>query len=271
MNFHVLTVFPEMIESGASFGVVGQARKDGLIRVSALSPRAFTQNVHQTVDDRPFGGGDGMVMLAEPLALALESVFKTVRPDSRKRVIHLSPRGKVFTDQKARELADNLDDIILVASRYGGVDQRFLNEFVDEEISVGDYVLSGGELPALLIIDAVSRLLPGVLGNELSAAQESFAEGLLEHPQFTRPRTWRGQNVPEDLLSGHHAQIEKWKKALSILVTADRRPELLRSLSPSDRDLARRVWENMSESEREVCGLTPNAGQKLLEEPGERK
>jgi len=265
MNFHVLTVFPEMIESGASFGVVGQACKQGLIRVSALSPRLFAQNVHQTVDDRPFGGGDGMVMLAETMALALESILKGIPPESRKRVIHLSPRGTVFADQKARELASSYDDIILVASRYGGVDQRFINQYVDEEISVGDYVLTGGELPALLIIDAVSRLIPGVLGNELSSAEESFAQGLLEHPQFTRPRQWRGKEVPEILLSGHHAQINEWKKALSILVTADRRPELIRELSPSDRKLAERVWKAMSESEREVCGLSPQAGERLLE------
>lgn len=265
MNFHVLTVFPEMIESGASFGVVGQACKQGLIRVSALSPRVFTKNVHQTVDDRPFGGGDGMVMLAEPMALALESLLKGISPQSRKRVIHLSPRGKVFSDQMARELASSFDDIILVASRYGGVDQRFINQYVDEEISVGDYVLTGGELPALLIIDAVSRLLPGVLGNELSPAEESFAQGLLEHPQFTRPRNWRGKEIPNILLSGHHAQINEWKKALSILVTADRRPELIRSLPPSDRKLARRIWDSMSETEREVCGLSQLAGDRLLE------
>ncbi len=263
MNFHVLTVFPEMIESGTSFGVVGQARKDGLIRVSALSPRVFTHNVHQTVDDRPFGGGDGMVMLAEPLAQALESVVGGLDPQARKRVIHLSPRGTTFTDRKARELATQYDDLILVASRYGGVDQRFINEFVDEEISVGDYVLSGGELPALVLIDAVSRLLPGVLGNERSPDEESFVDGLLEHPQFTRPRTWRGKDVPEALLSGHHAQIEKWKKALSVLVTIDRRPDLARHLSDADRALALKVWESMSAAEREVCGLSPFVGEKL--------
>lgn len=255
MNFHVLTVFPEMIESGTSYGVVGQARKDGLIHVEALSPRSFTSNVHQTVDDRPFGGGDGMIMLAEPMSQAIETVLSRTKPE-RRRVIHLSPRGEVFSDEKARELATNYQDLILIASRYGGIDQRFLNEFVDEEISVGDYVVSGGELPALLLIDAVSRLLPGVLGNEASSVQESFAEGLLEHPQFTRPREWRGKEVPEVLLSGNHKEIGLWKKALSLLVTAERRPELLGSLTKEDQKLMRQAWEKMSERDREVLGLS---------------
>ena len=254
MNFHVLTVFPEMIESASSFGVVGQAIKSGRLSVQALTPRKFTNNVHQTIDDRPFGGGDGMVMLAEPLGLALDEAKK--KAGGRRLVIHLSPRGEPLTDRLARELA-GYQDLILVASRYGGVDQRFLNENVDREISIGDYVLSGGELAALVVIDAVARLIPGVLGNEASSEVESFAGplGLLEAPQFTRPREWHDQEVPAALLSGHHAEIEKWKYALAILVTATRRPDLLKAVSAKDRRVAIKIWESMSAKERTSCGL----------------
>jgi tRNA (guanine37-N1)-methyltransferase len=177
MHFHIVSIFPEMAELASRFGVVGQAVKEGIVTIEALSPRVFTSNVHQTVDDRPFGGGDGMVMLAEPLAQAVEKIRSSLNPQARSLVIHLSPRGRVFSDELARELS-GYTDIVLIASRYGGVDQRFLNRCVDFEVSVGDYVLSGGELPALVLVDAVTRLLPGVLGNEESAEAESFAEGV---------------------------------------------------------------------------------------------
>jgi tRNA (guanine37-N1)-methyltransferase len=258
MRFHVITLFPDLIESAASFGVVGQALKEGVISVSSLSPRAFTSNVHQTVDDRPFGGGDGMIMMAEPAAQAMESVLSRAgREEGRRKVIHFSPRGTKFDDAKARELA-GFDELVLVASRYGGIDERFLSTHVDEEISVGDYVLSGGELPALIVIDAVSRLLPGVLGNEDSAEQESFGGdlGLLEHPQFTRPREWRGLGVPQALLSGDHARIVEWKSALSVLVTAERRPDLLVRVSPIAAKKALKTLEELNRnSELSLCGI----------------
>jgi tRNA (guanine37-N1)-methyltransferase len=255
MKFHVVTLFPEMIEQAARFGVVGQAIKDSRIVLSTVSPRAFTTNIHQTIDDRPFGGGDGMIMMAEPLALTLESLKSKL--SGQARVIHLSPRGTLLTDQKARDLA-KLDEIVLIASRYGGADQRFINEFVDEELSIGDYVISGGELAGLVVIDAVSRHLPGVLGNEASPDDESFANGQgLEHPQYTRPREWRGHELPAALLSGHHAQIEEWKVLLSFLVTAERRPELLASLKLTEKQAikAQALFAQMSEAERALCGF----------------
>ena len=254
MNFHCITLFPDMIEQATSYGVVGQARKSGTVRVSAITPREFTTNVHQTVDDRPFGGGDGMIMLAEPLTLAIEKVRSGI--EGKPRVIHLSPRGRPLTDRLARELAGE-KDIVLIASRYGGVDQRFLNECVDEEISVGDYVLSGGELPALCLIDAVSRHLPGVLGNESSADAESFAHGAaLEHPQFTRPREWRGAKVPEGLLSGNHAKIEAWKRSLSLFVSLERRPDLVKPLDKKQWKEASEVLASLSEEDISACGLS---------------
>jgi tRNA (guanine37-N1)-methyltransferase len=264
LGFHFITVFPEMIEQAMSYGVVSQAMKSGLLTLSAVSPRIFTSNVHQTIDDRPFGGGDGMIMLAEPLSLALEHVKSKIAGERRKRVIHLSPRGRRFSDELARDLATSYDDLILIASRYGGVDQRFLNEHVDEEISIGDYVLSGGELAGLVLIDTVARLVPGVLGNDQSANTESFGPELkgLEFPQFTRPREWQGISVPEALMSGDHARISKWKKTLSILVTAQLRPELLGSLPKKELELALKELKAATVPELQLCGLCEFEGEK---------
>jgi tRNA (guanine37-N1)-methyltransferase len=255
MKFHVVTLFPEMIEHAARFGVVGQAIKEDRVQLSTISPREFTSNVHQTIDDRPFGGGDGMIMMAEPLALTLESLTPQLGPQAR--VIHLSPRGPLLSDAKARDLTA-FSDIVLISSRYGGADQRFLNEFVDEELSIGDFIISGGELASLVVIDAVSRLLPGVLGNEASPEDESFAQGRgLEHPQYTRPREWRGLEIPAALLSGHHSQIKDWKELVSLLVTAERRPDLLTSLALTEKILikALKLYGQMSTGERSSSGL----------------
>lgn len=211
-------------------GVVGQAIARGDIGFTVVSPREFTSNVHHTVDDRPFGGGDGMIMMAEPLEQAVGKIRATLAaPAASMRVIHVSPRGARLTDAKARELA-HFDDLILISSRYGGADQRFLNT-VDEEISIGDYILTGGELACLVIIDAVGRLQKGVLGNEASSSNETFAgsNGLLEHPQFTRPREWSGSTVPAAYLSGDHGKIKDIQNALSFCLTALRRPDLLPS------------------------------------------
>lgn len=255
--FHVISVFPEMIDQALKFGVVSQALKTGLLELKTVSPRGFTSNVHQTIDDRPFGGGDGMVMMPEPMSQAFHAVREAIGPGRTVRTIHLSPRGQPLDDQRVRALAKEYSDLILIASRYAGLDQRFVNEFVDEEISLGDYVVSGGELPALVLIDAVSRCVPGVLGNEASPHDESFAPGLkgLEFPQFTRPRDWHGAQVPEALLSGDHAKVAAWKVAVSILVTALHRPELLQVFSAKDLASARNVLDKMSAADVSVCGL----------------
>ena len=274
MHFHVVTLFPEMIEQSLSVGIVGQAIRDKRVKLTTLTPREFTSDVHHSVDDRPFGGGDGMIMLAETLRASVEALRQRGAGPNAK-VIHLSPRGVPLDDTLVRRLARELaqeasesgGNLILIASRYGGVDQRFLNEFVDLEISVGDYILSGGELPALVLMDALSRHSKGVVGNESSIESESFADGLLEHPQFTRPREWAEIPVPEALLSGHHEKIERWKAELSLLVTLARRPDLLEGarfesvrvlgepLSRRFLEGARTTYEKMSEQERKICGL----------------
>lgn len=264
LHFHVLTVFPEMIKESLGYGVVSQSIKSGLLAVAARSPREFTKDVHQTIDDRPFGGGDGMIMLAEPLSQLLHSVRESIPGAARVRVIHMSPRGKPFSDAEARRLANDYDHLVIVASRYGGVDQRFLNDEVDEEISIGDYVLSGGEIPALAVVDAVSRCVPGVLGNEQSANLESFAPGLglLEGPQFTRPRQWHGADVPAVLCSGNHAEIKKWQEALALLTTVERRPDLLGDVNQKSRQTALKVLDALSDEQLKVCGVS--AGREIL-------
>lgn len=263
MHFHVISLFPEMIEAAASAGVVGQAIARGKLGLTSISPRDFTSNTHHTVDDRPFGGGDGMIMLAETLTSALAHVKDDL--EGRVRTIHVSPRGTPFSDAKARELA-GYDHLILISSRYGGADQRFLNAHVDEEISLGDFILTGGELATLVMIDAIGRLQSGVLGNQASSENESFAGdfGLLEHPQFTRPREWSGQAVPKDLMSGDHARIKKFQEDLMILVTAERRPDLLSKLAARAKEKEIRKWIDRSlktlerleaEGEAALCGL----------------
>ncbi len=269
MNFHVVTLFPEILDSAArGFGIVGQAISKGQIGFFCVSPRSFTTNVHHTIDDRPFGGGDGMIMMAEPLARSLAHIRELIaaRPDqaasNATRVIHVSPRGQRLDDTKARELAQ-LKDLILISSRYGGADQRFINSHVDEEISIGDYILTGGELAALVIIDAVGRLQVGVLGNDSSASNESFAgtNGLLEHPQFTRPREWSGQQVPAGYMSGDHAKIAAFQEALSVWLSALRRPDLLPAAVESGSLSLKKIaaftksLEVISQEDLELCGL----------------
>lgn len=265
LKFHVITLFPDMVSSAARVGLVGQAIEQGRLGLHAISPREFTEDVHQSVDDRPFGGGDGMVMLGEPLARALLKVEGSITEGRRKRVIHLSPRGPKLTDAKAREIAERYDDVVLISSRYGGLDQRFINKHVDEEISIGDYILTGGELAALVVIDAVGRLVPGVLGNQTSPERESFAQGGdLEHPQFTRPREWAGQAVPAAYLSGDHAKIGLFQRALSVLVTLQMRPEIYHIEIPKiptpELDAravreAERILRDLTEDEFQTLGL----------------
>lgn len=252
MRFQVLSLFPEMIAQGCSYGVVGQAIKDGKIAVETINPRDYTSDVHRSVDDRPFGGGDGMVMLPEPLDAATKAATERAGPGARK--IYLSARGKPFTDRVSRDLSE-AKEVILLCGRYGGVDQRFLEVEGFEETTIGDYVLSGGELAALVLIDATSRHRPGVLGNSVSSFDESFSEGLLEHPQFTRPREWKGFEVPEVLLSGNHAKIREWRKHLAVLLTAQTRPELLSGLPAAEIDAALTAIPILSERELRASGL----------------
>jgi tRNA (guanine37-N1)-methyltransferase len=220
LKIQVLTLFPEMIEGAVQYGLLGQALQKKLLSLETVNPRDFTSDRHRSVDDRPFGGGDGMVMLPEVLEKTLQSVAS-----AQAHVVYLSPQGRSFHSEKARELSQK-ENLILICGRYGGIDQRIINQYVDEEISIGDYVLSGGEVAALAVTEAVSRFIPGVLGHEDSAEKDSFADGLLEHPAFTKPREYHAEEVPAVLLSGNHAVIEDWKRKVSLLVTFKKRPDL---------------------------------------------
>ncbi|MFP5519617.1 MAG: tRNA (guanosine(37)-N1)-methyltransferase TrmD [Bdellovibrionia bacterium] len=222
MKIKVITLFPEMINQSLQYGVLGGGIEKGLLEVSCLNPREFSLDKHRSVDDRPFGGGDGMVMSMPPLVGAIESAQKELPAAIS---IYLSPQGRKLDHTKVLELAKE-KELILICGRYGGVDQRFINQHVDEELSIGDYVLSGGELGALVLIDSVSRQIPGVLGHADSAERDSFSDGLLECPSFTRPHQHEAGEVPAVLLSGNHAEIEKWRFKVSCLVTLQKRPDL---------------------------------------------
>lgn len=224
MNFHVLTLFPDMIRNGFQTSITGRAAEKGLLSLETVNIRDFSVNKHNRVDDYPYGGGAGMVMQAEPVCLAYESVAE--RLPGKHRVLYMSPQGKVFDQEMAKELAKE-EDLIFLCGHYEGIDERVLEEIVTDEVSIGDYVLTGGELPALVIMDAVSRLLEGVLHNEESAQFDSFHDNLLEYPQYSRPEEWRGKKVPPILLSGHHANVERWRREQSLLRTKARRPDLL--------------------------------------------
>lgn len=229
----VVSIFPEMIRSSLADGVVGRAVSNSLINLSFYDPRDFTTDVHRTVDDRPYGGGPGMVMLIEPLVRAVEKAQEEAPTDSLLRVL-LSPQGDHFTQDVANEFKTT-DSLLLIAGRYEGVDDRFTANYVDLELSIGDYVLSGGELAAMVVLDAVGRLVEGTVGNPESVKYESLADGLLDYPQFTRPQNFRGHEVPHVLLSGDHAAIDEWRKKEALQKTWERRPDLLlkRRWSPS--------------------------------------
>lgn len=237
MRFDVITLFPEMMEALA-VGVIGRARDKELINLQLWNPRDYTQDVHKTVDDRPYGGGPGMVMKIAPLDAAIEDARKA-NPSAK--VIYLSPQGEPLTQEMATNLSQN-DGLILLCGRYEGVDERLLQKQVDQEISIGDYVLSGGELPAMVLIDTVSRLLPGVLGHADSAEQDSFVNGLLDCPHYTRPEVLEGKQVPEVLLSGNHAAIEQWRLQQALVRTRERRPDLFdnRELTELEQNLIER-------------------------------
>jgi tRNA (guanine37-N1)-methyltransferase len=228
MRFDVITLFAPMFEALTEHGITRRAFEAGLWRLATWNPRDFTHDNHRTVDDRPFGGGPGMVMLAEPLAAAVDAAraAQSAAGIAATRVIALSAGGVPLTDARVRALAAGGEGLVLVCGRYEGIDQRFLDAYVDEEVSVGDFVLSGGEIAAMALIDAVVRQLPGAL-KEASAADESFAHGLLDAPHYSRPEVWRGRAVPAVLLSGHHAQIAQWRRAQSLARTARLRPQLI--------------------------------------------
>ena len=244
MNFHVMTLFPEMIEAATGESIIGRARENGSIRVHPVNIRDYAFNKHSRVDDYPYGGGAGMLMQAEPVYRCYEAIAEEIGCE-KPPVIYLSPQGKTLTQAKVEELAGR-EDLILLCGHYEGIDQRVLDEIVTEEISVGDYVLTGGELPALILIDAVSRMIPGVLHNDGSTEAESFNDGLLEYPQYTRPEEWHGRTVPEVLLSGHHANVEKWRCEQQLITTARKRPDLLegRNLSEAEQEAIDQALQN---------------------------
>ena len=275
MNFHVLTLFPEMIEQGVNTSITGRAINNGLLSINAVNIRDYAFNKHNSVDDYPYGGGAGMLMQAEPVYLAYEAVKEQIDErnqenikseevtstepadcsevcnsdlqdeNSKKRplrVVYLSPQGDVFNQKMAEDFAKE-DKLVLLCGHYEGIDERVLEEIVTDYVSAGDYVLTGGELPAMMIVDAVSRLIPGVLHNDVSAEFESFQDNLLEYPQYSRPEIWHDKQVPAILLSGHHANIEKWRREQSVIRTAKNRPDLIEKakLTKEEQKLAEEI------------------------------
>ncbi|MCP1101603.1 tRNA (guanine37-N1)-methyltransferase [Aequitasia blattaphilus] len=233
MNFKVLTLFPDMILNTLKTSITGRAMESGCLNVSAYDIRDYAFNKHKSVDDYPYGGGAGMLMQAEPIFQAYQDITKESK--EKPRCIYLTPQGQTFTQKMAEEFAQE-EELVLLCGHYEGIDERVLEEVVTDYVSIGDYVLTGGELPAMILIDAVSRLIPGVLHNDASAEFESFQENLLEYPHYSRPEEWRGKKVPEVLLSGHHLRIEEWRREQSILRTALRRPDLLEKADLSEKE-----------------------------------
>lgn len=227
MKYHVLTLFPEMINNGLNTSIIGRAIEKGIIELNTVNIRDFSENKHKKVDDYPYGGGAGMVMQATPVYNAYESVAKGLDSKKKPRVIFLTPQGKVFNQEIAKELAEE-EELIFLCGHYEGIDERVLEMIVTDNLSIGDFVLTGGELPAMVVIDAVSRLIPGVLNNDVSAEVESFHDNLLEYPQYTRPEVFMDRRVPDVLLSGHHGKIDTWRREQSIKRTLERRPDLLK-------------------------------------------
>lgn len=256
MNFHILTLFPEMVMNGLNTSITGRAIANNLLSIEAINIRDYAFNKHHSVDDYPYGGGAGMLMQAEPVYQAYQAVVDKIEQrkeacgkqvnveESQKsveetneteacqnqetkklRVVYLSPQGATFSQKMAEELAQE-EDLVLLCGHYEGIDERVLEEIVTDYVSIGDYVLTGGELPAMVMVDAISRLVPGVLHNDVSAEFESFQDNLLEYPQYSRPEEWHGKKVPSVLMSGHHANIEKWRREQSLLRTMERRPDL---------------------------------------------
>ena len=231
LRFDIITIFPEFFSEVIDCGILRRARNAGLVDVKAHDLRQWTTDKHHVVDDRPFGGGDGMILKPEPIFAGVEALTGASRKEdlpANTRVVLLSAQGRVFSQPLAQDLSKNATHVVLLCGRYEGVDERVADALVTDEISIGDYVLSGGEPAAVVVVDAVVRLLPGALGSETSALYESFSASLLDHPQYTRPPEFRGMKVPEILLSGHHAEIERWRKEAAIAKTRRNRPDLLK-------------------------------------------
>jgi len=249
LQFDVITLFPPMFEAVSKYGVTARALENGIYSLTLWNPREFTTDNYKTVDDRPYGGGPGMVMLAEPLQQAIDAAIARQRQAgvARPKVIHLSPQGRPLTHAAVMQLAKE-QGLILLASRYEGVDERLLERAVDEEYSIGDYVLSGGELPAMVLMDAVVRQLPGTLGAADSAAEDSFVDGLLDCPHYTRPEVYEGVPVPDVLMSGHHKEIKRWRLKQSLGRTRDKRPDLL-AARPLTKEESRLLAEYVQEQD----------------------
>ncbi|NLG02670.1 MAG: tRNA (guanosine(37)-N1)-methyltransferase TrmD [Clostridia bacterium] len=250
MKFYIMTLFPEMVMSGLNTSIIGRAMEKGLLEIDVLNIRDYANNKHGKVDDYPYGGGAGMLMQAEPVYLTYLEILRRMKVsdgldeskntmvddnslnqtnidyEKKPRLVYLTPQGTVFSQSAAEDFSKE-ESLILLCGHYEGIDERVLEEIVTDYVSIGDYVLTGGELPAMVMVDAISRLIPGVLNNETSSEFESFQDGLLEYPQYSRPEEWRGKKVPMVLLSGHHANIEKWRQEQSLQRTKERRPDLL--------------------------------------------
>nr|WP_294659366.1 tRNA (guanosine(37)-N1)-methyltransferase TrmD [uncultured Blautia sp.] len=249
MNFHVLTLFPEMIQQGMNTSIIGRAITGGYLSVEAVNIRDYAFNKHQKVDDYPYGGGAGMLMQAEPVYLAYQSIEEKI--GYRPRVVYLTPQGSVFNQTMAKDFAKE-KDLVFLCGHYEGIDERVLEEVVTDFVSIGDYVLTGGELPAMVMMDSISRMVPGVLSNQESGETESFAGNLLEYPQYSRPEEWHGKKVPPVLLSGHHANIEAWRREQSILRTAKNRPDLLKKADLTNKEWNQvRQWRKQWKEEKE--------------------
>ncbi|MCB0408196.1 MAG: tRNA (guanosine(37)-N1)-methyltransferase TrmD [Bdellovibrionales bacterium] len=250
MKINLVTLFSQFFETPFACGVLSGALKKEKLQVNFINPRIFTNDVHQTVDDRPFGGGDGMVMKVEPLMKAIESLG-----DQKGHVVVLSPSGRPFTSKVAKEYIELSKPLTLICGRYSGIDQRFIAEYCDEELSVGDYILSGGEPAALCVIDSLARLLPGVLGNEMSAEEDSFFSQYLECPTFTRPREILNMDVPDVLFSGDHAKIIEFQKKVSLIRTFLKRPDLLLATDKEPLEMAKKWAKTLSENQKKTLGI----------------
>ena len=254
MNSYIMTLFPEMVMDGLNTSIIGRAVKNNLLSIEALNIRDYAFNKHHSVDDYPYGGGAGMLMQAEPVYQCYDALAKRIEErknaeetgKKRPRVVYLSPQGKTFNQSMAEEFAQE-EDLVFLCGHYEGIDERVLEEIVTDYVSIGDYVLTGGELPAMIMIDCISRLVPGVLHNDVSAEFESFQDNLLEYPQYSRPEIWHDKKVPEVLMSGHHANIEKWRREQSVIRTAKNRPDLLEKaeLTEKEKELAEKVKKSL--------------------------
>ena len=246
MQFYIMTLFPEMVMQGLSTSIIGRAVNKGLLSIEAVNIRDYAFNKHNSVDDYPYGGGAGMLMQAEPVYQCYRALEEKM--NKKPRVVYLSPQGKTFNQTMAEEFAQE-EELVFLCGHYEGIDERVLEEIVTDYVSIGDYVLTGGELPAMIMVDAISRLVQGVLHNDVSAEFESFQDNLLEYPQYSRPEMWHDKKVPEVLMSGHHANIEKWRREQSVIRTARNRPDLLEKaeLTEKEREIAEKILANCDE------------------------